>query len=250
MHCFTISTSVYNFKSLSVQILLGFTDWISWSFQTHYVVFNSCSSTGRGLPVYVVVILAVGGLLMFLNPLSCFLLAKWKRGQSLKGKWQSNSSACHCLLCAVRQHVLDWSTRTRQHAAQKGWTVWILIWLLTFKSISLFSSYLARCFLSHLHHPAISPFPGSCHFLPSSLPLSRPFPFRPLSFSLSLTPSVFFQKLPSNCQVSCLSPLISRSLFSFPLFMNLSSSPLAFNLKGPFYQFIKATVTTQFVGRN
>ncbi len=119
------------------------------------------------------------------------------------------------LLCAVRQHVLDWSTRTRQHAAQKGWTVWILIWLLTFKSISLFSSYLARCFLSHLHHPAISPFPGSCHFLPSSLPLSRPFPFRPLSFSLSLTPSVFFfaSPFPSNCQVSCLSPLISRSHF-------------------------------------
>uniref|UniRef100_A0A673J090 NPHS1 adhesion molecule, nephrin n=1 Tax=Sinocyclocheilus rhinocerous TaxID=307959 RepID=A0A673J090_9TELE len=42
---------------------------------------------GRGLPVYVVVILAVGGLLLFLNPLSCFLLAKWKRGRSLKGKW-------------------------------------------------------------------------------------------------------------------------------------------------------------------
>ncbi|KAF4104345.1 nephrin [Onychostoma macrolepis] len=46
---------------------------------------------GRGLPVYVVVILAVGGLLLFLNPLSCFLLAKWKRGRSLKEDTRSIS---------------------------------------------------------------------------------------------------------------------------------------------------------------
>ncbi|RXN09499.1 nephrin isoform X1 [Labeo rohita] len=46
---------------------------------------------GRGLPAYVVVILVVGGLLLFLNPLSCFLLAKWKRGWSLKEDTRSIS---------------------------------------------------------------------------------------------------------------------------------------------------------------
>ncbi|XP_026120092.1 nephrin-like isoform X2 [Carassius auratus] len=46
---------------------------------------------GRGLPVYVVVILVVGGLLLFLNPLSCFLFAKWKRGRSLKEDTRSIS---------------------------------------------------------------------------------------------------------------------------------------------------------------
>uniref|UniRef100_A0A673K3W2 Nephrin-like n=1 Tax=Sinocyclocheilus rhinocerous TaxID=307959 RepID=A0A673K3W2_9TELE len=42
------------------------------------------SSACRGLPVYVVVILVVGGLLLFLNPLSCFLFAKWKRGRTCR----------------------------------------------------------------------------------------------------------------------------------------------------------------------
>ncbi|XP_051718568.1 nephrin isoform X1 [Ctenopharyngodon idella] len=47
---------------------------------------------GRGLPVYAVVILVVGGLLLFLNPLSCFLLARWKkRGWSLKEDTRSIS---------------------------------------------------------------------------------------------------------------------------------------------------------------
>ncbi|KAK7156740.1 hypothetical protein R3I94_006700 [Phoxinus phoxinus] len=46
---------------------------------------------GRGLPVYAVVILVVGGLLLFLNPLSCFLLARFKRGRSLKEDTRSIS---------------------------------------------------------------------------------------------------------------------------------------------------------------
>ncbi|KAG1951962.1 nephrin isoform X2 [Pimephales promelas] len=47
---------------------------------------------GRGLPVYAVVILVVGGLLLILNPLSCFLLVRCKnRGWSLKGDTRSIS---------------------------------------------------------------------------------------------------------------------------------------------------------------
>uniref|UniRef100_A0A9J7Y5E8 NPHS1 adhesion molecule, nephrin n=1 Tax=Cyprinus carpio carpio TaxID=630221 RepID=A0A9J7Y5E8_CYPCA len=46
---------------------------------------------GHGLPVYVVVILVVGGLLLFLNPLSYFLFTKWKRGRSLKEDTRSIS---------------------------------------------------------------------------------------------------------------------------------------------------------------
>ncbi|NP_001035777.1 nephrin precursor [Danio rerio] len=46
---------------------------------------------GGGLPVYVVVILVVGGVLFLLNPFICFLLARWKRRRSLKGNTSSIS---------------------------------------------------------------------------------------------------------------------------------------------------------------
>ncbi|XP_077063993.1 nephrin isoform X2 [Siphateles boraxobius] len=47
---------------------------------------------GRGLPVYAVVILVVGGLLLFLNPLSYFLFVRCKnRGRSLKEDTRSIS---------------------------------------------------------------------------------------------------------------------------------------------------------------
>ncbi|TRY66901.1 hypothetical protein DNTS_029327 [Danionella cerebrum] len=47
--------------------------------------------TGGVLPVYVVVFLVVGGLVFLLNPLICFLLAKRRRGRSLKEDTRSIS---------------------------------------------------------------------------------------------------------------------------------------------------------------
>uniref|UniRef100_A0A672MEJ0 Nephrin-like n=1 Tax=Sinocyclocheilus grahami TaxID=75366 RepID=A0A672MEJ0_SINGR len=66
-------------NSVTLEWMPGFDGGLTQNF---LFIHNSCSSTGRGLPVYVVVILVVGGLLLFLNPLSCFLFAKWKRGRT------------------------------------------------------------------------------------------------------------------------------------------------------------------------